>query len=481
MSNAHAAVGKSGSRRGENRSASRTTEPLPPLRTKPLPGTMLCMALVAAAIFLGGGGTVNPQTEMILQVMTALLVMPLVISSDWQRGLGDVQKPAWLLAGLVMFMPVAQLIPLPPMMWHALPGRAVEIASLALVQADKTWMPLTMAPARTFASLLAMACPVLLMLQVSRLSLRGRNWLCAVIVTCGVASLALGVLQLSRTGGLEWSLYSQFSEGFLVGFQANRNAEADVLLCAILATGVLGTARLGDGRHHVVTWALLLMGLLAFLVGLFMTGSRTGIGLAALVLLYVGLMLLPILRRRASALYWLAGSAVTVCLGSVFLLQLQSVQKVVVRFSLTKEARWDLWSDTWYAIGQVWPFGSGIGTIVPMLEAAERLEVVDPTRPVRAHNDWLEWTLEGGLPGLLVLAIIAVVIGVLVFRAIAASRRSDAGPGHRAQVIFACGFLTVESLHAIVDYPMRSMSLAMLTAVAVAFLMSPAAPQRNQL
>lgn len=475
MSGTQSIVGSSEYRR---KAQSKPTNFAPAPGRSPLPGTAICMVIVGLAILLGGGGTVNPQTEIILQSLTALLMVPLVASARFQRGLGPVRAPAWLLGGLVLVVPVLQLIPLPPTIWHALPGRLIEVQSLALIQADQSWMPLSMAPARTFASLLASIFPVLLLLQVSRLSLRGRSWLCVVIVVGGIASLILGVLQLSHTAGLDWSLYSQFSEGFLVGFQANRNAEADVLLIGILAMGVLITSRLSDGRRHHLTLATLLLGLLVLNLGVFMTGSRTGIGLAVLAMLFLTAMLWPTLGKRVSVLPVLAGCSGLVLMGGM-LLQLQSVQKVVARFALAKEARWDLWADTWYSIGQVWPLGSGIGTIVPMLEAAERLDVVDPTRPVRAHNDWLEWTLEAGMPGLVVLALVILIILVLVVRAFIAGRQSGINPSRRAQTLFACGLLTIEVLHAIVDYPLRSMSLAMLVAVGVAFLMEPAAPQQN--
>lgn len=481
MSGAQATEASGDFRRREGRtSSSRGKDKLPPLSTRPLPGTSLCMVLVALAMVLGGGGTVNPSTEMVLQVLTALVLLPLVASHSWQRGLGPVQVPAMILAGLVLLVPVAQLVPLPPSIWQALPGRSIEVQSLSLIQAEKSWMPLTMAPSRTFASLLATLCPVLLMLQVSRLSLRGRNWLCSIIVGVGILSLALGVLQLSRTGGLEWSLYNQFSEGFLVGFQANRNAQADILLAGMLATGVLATTRISDGRTHLLSWAGLFLGLTGLLVGLFMTGSRTGIALCTIVLGFILVMLWPALRKRSTVLYSLAGSVGAFIVASGLLMQLQSVQKIVARFSLTREARWDLWADTWYSIGQVWPFGSGIGTIVPMLEAAERLDVVDSTRPVRAHNDWLEWILEAGLPGMIVLGLILLFIGYLIVRAVISIRRQNTNPARRAQVIFAIGFLVVEALHAVVDYPMRSMSLAALAAVAVAMLMDPAAPQQSR-
>jgi O-antigen ligase len=251
-------------------------------------------------------------------------------------------------------------------------------------------------------------------------------------------------------------------------------------MVAILALGVVVTTRLGDGRHHALTWAVFLFLFLALLVGLLMTGSRTGIALGLPTLVVLGLMFLPGLRNRKAASLWLGGIVGAAIIGTAALTQLQSVQKVADRFSLTKEARWDLWADTWFAVQQVWPFGSGIGTIVPMLEAAERLDVVDTTRPVRAHNDWLEWILEGGLPGLVILGLIVILLGVVAARGLIASARSGTAAGHRAQVLFGCGVVMIVALHSFMDYPLRSMAIAALTGVAVAFLGEPAATQRNK-
>lgn len=465
---------------GNSRMSGATAYALLPSRLSPLPATALCMAMVGLAIVLGGGGTVNPQTEMVLQFLMALILLPLVLSAHWQRGIGPIPQAAWVVGLMVLILPVLHLIPLPPSIWQAFPGRAVEVQSLAAIKAEQAWMPLSMAPARTFASLLAMIFAVLLMLQVSRLSVRGRNWLCGVIVACGLLSLILGVLQLSHTGGWDWSLYSEFSKGYLVGFQANRNAEADILLIALLALSVLATVRLADGGNHTFTWFGFIVGFMAFTVGIFMTGSRTGIGIFGPTCVLLLVMIWPELRNRRQALRWIGGFVAAFGLATILLLQLPSVQKVIARFYLTKEARWDLWEDTWYAIGQVWPVGSGIGTIAPMLEAAERLDVVDKSRPVRAHNDWLEWTMEGGMPGLIILGLVIALLGLLIVKTIIEVTRSGVAPGRRAQVIFACGVMLIVALHSIVDYPLRSMSLAALFAVATAFLPQPAAVQRNK-
>jgi len=451
-----------------------------PIASRPLRGTSICMVLVALAMILGGGGTSNPQNEMILQVLSALLMIPLVVSRPWQSGLGAVNRWALLLGGLVLVMPVVQLIPLPPSIWQALPGRAIEVQSLAAAEAGQRWMPMSVSPARTFASLLAMVWAVLLLLQISRLSLRGRNWICAAIVAVAMLSLLLGALQLSHTGGFDWSLYTDFSEGFFVGFQANRNAQADILLISTLAFGVLLASRLAGRKPSPLNWAALSIGFAVFLVAVFMTGSRTGIALALPMLIALLAMLWPALRLRRSVAIGAGGAFAALLVGGVLLAQLPAVQKVLSRFTLTGEARWDIWADTSFSIKQVWPYGSGVGTIVPMLEAAERLETVSQRYPVRAHNDWLEWTMECGVPGLIVLGAVALVLAVMIVRAVIAARADGSDPVRIAQIAFAVGVFVVVGLHSVVDYPLRSMAIAALTAVAAAFLTKPAALQHNR-
>jgi O-antigen ligase len=474
------AASSSGEMRRSRSGSTSGAESSTPVASRPLRGTSVCMALIALAMILGGGGTNNPQNEMILQVLSALLMIPLVVSRPWQSGLGAVNRWALVLGGLVLVMPVLQLIPLPPSIWQALPGRAVEVQSLAAAQADQRWMPMTMAPARTFASLLAMIWAVLILLQVSRLSLRGRNWICAAIVAVAMLSLLLGALQLSHTGGLTWSLYTDFSEGFFIGFQANRNAEADILLISTLAFGVLLTSRLAARKPSRLNWTALAMGVAAFLVAVFMTGSRTGIALAFPMLVALLAMIWPFLRLKRTFVLAVGASFVVSLASGALLLQLPAVRKVISRFTLTGEMRWEIWADTSFAIKQVWPYGSGIGTIMPMLEAAERLEMVSQKYPVRAHNDWLEWTMEGGIPGLVVLGVVGLVLFVMIVRAIASARADGSDPVRMAQIIFAIGLTVIVALHSVVDYPLRSMSIAALAAVAAAFLTKPAALQHKR-
>lgn len=438
-------------------------------------GTLVVMALITAAMALGGGGTSSPHTEMLLQALFAGALALQFIAPSWQAGLGRVPMAAVLLAALVLLLPIAQLIPLPPSVWQHLPGREVEAQSVAIAADPAHWMPLSMVPARTFTSLLAMICPVLLMIQVSRLEEGQRVWACVAVLGMAMASIMLGVLQLSRTGGLTWSLYTEYHAGYLVGFHANRNAETDVLQIGLLALGALTSARLARRSHSGATWLALVAGLLVFLLAVFLAGSRAGLLLLPVTLTFLLAMIWPVLRRRKRlSAPVLGGALLAIVAAGGLLATLQSVRKVLTRFVLTEDARASLWADTIYAAKQVWPAGGGIGSIVPLLEAAESLEVVDPSAPVRAHNDWLEWVLETGLPGLIVLALIAAILGYATFRAARAAFAPDAPALMRTQVLFAVGTLMLLALHAVVDYPMRSMALASLAALAGGLLIAHA-------
>lgn len=449
------------------------------LLVKPLPGTGLIMAMLGASMILGGGGPDNPLTEMLLELFIVACMFPLCVSNSWQRGLGKISPMAWLLAAILLLLPLVQLIPLPPALWQALPGRDLEVKSLALTGMADRWMPLSMAPARTFTSLLSMIFPALLLLQVSRLSIRGRRWLCMIVAIVGAGSILLGILQISRPGGATWSLNPYFNQGFLCGFQANRNHQADVLHIALLALGAVVAPRVADGRRHLPTWFAMAAATAIFLIGVLMTGSRTGIALSGVTIAVLLAMFWPAIRKRARTARWLMAGSFGLAAFALGLLQLNSVQRVAGRFYATQDARWDLWIDGSYVFHQVWPIGAGVGTIVPLLEAAERLEVLGPGLPNRVHNDWLEWAIEGGAPGIAALVVALLVLVIMAVRAFRRSALPHADPLFRSQIIFACGALLILALHSIVDYPLRTLSLATLAALAAGFLTLPASMRKS--
>lgn len=466
-------------RRSRHRGESKAPALMPPryrLAHVGLPqtGVLVIIGALVAALFLGGGGTTNPDSETALQVIVALTIALQLLWPRLQTGLGPVPRSAWAIAALVIVIPVAQLIPLPPSLWHALPGRDVEVAALSLIGAADRWMPWSMAPGRTFISLLATVIPLVLLLVVSRTDLAGRMWICATIVLFALLSIPLGTLQISRAGGHNWTLYAYSHTGVIVGFQANHNAEADVLAIALLAAGVLACGWVDKVRNRTAFWCA--TGLTAAILAItaLLTGSRTGIVLLPVAVIGCLAMLWPVMRQHMSAgrlwLMLLGGAAVAAL---ALLSGLRSIDRILARFSNLKDARSDIWKDTVEAIGTIWPAGSGVGSFPPIFNAHERLEVVTNTFAGRAHNDWLEWTLEGGLPGLVVLAALLGLLIWLLWRRIVAERSDQATLLSRAQAVFACGVLVILGAHGLDDFPFRSMALASLAAVAAAMLLVP--------
>jgi cell shape-determining protein MreD len=333
----------------------------------PGPGTIIIILAVVAAMVLGGG-TTNPQTETILQPLMALILLPLAFTSRLTSDLGRISPWAWALAGLIVVIPAVQLIPLPPSVWQALPGRGTEVQTLRLLGQDQAWMPWSLSPARTFASLIAIVCPLLVLLQASRLSLGGRTWLCAAIVGMALVSLLLGVLQLSRTGGYSWSIYSYYHVGYVVGFHANHNAETDVMQIGLLAFAVLTAALFATRAMRPALWVIVGAGFFLGVLADFLTGSRTGIALLPVALAGCALILRPWLRlrlprsRRVLRLGLLAVTLAIAAVGAVGMAELPAIQHVIERFSDPRVARLEIWRDTIFAIQSLWPMGSGVGS-----------------------------------------------------------------------------------------------------------------------
>ncbi|HEX4848735.1 MAG TPA: O-antigen ligase family protein [Novosphingobium sp.] len=440
----------------------------------------LCAAgLLAVSLVLGGGGSPAPLPEIAVQLTAALVAAIWLLSggtaSPWQRA----PSTAWYLAGLIVLLPALQLIPLPPALWHSLPGRDDKRAALELVGAAQDWRALSLSPARTLASLLAAAAAALCLVLAATLDAAGRRRLIGVAALGGLATLLVGAAQLSGGPGNPLRFFDP-EQIYLTGFQANHNSTADVILIAMLAMAAAGRHALDRGlvRLSPLQLVLTVAAVDAVMVlGLFLTGSRAGLALLPVVLVFQILILRRGDTAQRAPVRWgraglVVGGLLALAAGAAAILRdNRAIGLVLDRFTLAGEFRPQLWADSLFALGQYWPAGSGQGTFAPVLMAVERLEVVDPTLPNRAHNDYLELAIGGGLPGVILLGIIGLLIGRLAWRAL---RQPPAGG--RAAVLFAQGTLAVIALHSLVDYPLRSMALAALAATAVGLLI-PARPE----
>jgi O-antigen ligase len=112
-----------------------------------------------------------------------------------------------------------------------------------------------------------------------------------------------------------------------------------------------------------------------------------------------------------------------------------------------------------------WPWGTGIGSFERVYPSYEDASVVTNVYTNRVHNDYFELALEVGLPGLVLLGLIIVLIvvrGAIVW--------ASAGQDSRLKKAAAAG-LVVILIHSSVDYPLRTLSIAVVAAVFVGLLM----------
>lgn len=217
-------------------------------------GEFYAGALLLVALVFGGGGSPAPMAELIVEVSAAF------IFSGWLFLAGKrepIARRIWILALIVLVLPLAQLVPLPPSIWHELPGRGLALANLSQAGGEGDWRPLSLMPHQTFSSALAMVPPLLLMLLCASMPVEKRNALFAVVAGVGFASLLIGVGQLQGGSGA-LRFYDYTHESWITGFQANRNATADIFLIAIIALGAFWSANARTRGLPVWAFAALL-------------------------------------------------------------------------------------------------------------------------------------------------------------------------------------------------------------------------------
>jgi hypothetical protein len=119
------------------------------------------------------------------------------------------------------------------------------------------------------------------------------------------------------------------------------------------------------------------------------------------------------------------------------------------------------------------PFGSGMGTFVPVYAMFERPgDVLANVYANRAHNDLLELWLESGVLGIALMGIFAawfIAVSLKIWR------RSPEGAGTIDASLARAATLIILLLvaHSFVDYPLRTGAMMAIMAFACALLIVP--------
>jgi len=426
-------------------------------------------AYLLACLLLGGSAQGIWQ-NMLLQLAGVAIIA-------WAAATGDEPLPKAaqtllliLVAGLVVF--ALQLIPLPASLWttglRARVGEGYAILGQAIPP-----LPISLTPYAGLNTLLGIVPALAVFCAVLRLGAFRASWLAAALLAGTVVGITLGALQVVAPGpNSPWYLYPQTNRGVAVGFFANANHMADLLVCALPFIAALASAgRSRNIQRYSALLVVLAAAALLIVVGIALNGSLAGYVLALPVIGASILIAAPPRRSLRTPVAILTGLALVAAVGAIASTSIGS-SRIGQEASGSVQSREAILQTTAKAMADTMPFGSGLGSFVrvyPLYESADR---VVPEYVIHAHNDYAELVLELGLLG---IVLIGAFLAWWMAAARAGWRTGGGGPYARAASIATAVVL----VHSLVDFPLRTAAVSATFAMCLALLIDRRPSQRQ--
>jgi len=428
-------------------------------RTEPRSPLFLPVAIVLSIWVLFGGAA---PASILLITMLALSGTAMLVFLLWRGGGDSWRALSWPARAMVAFfclMPLVQLVPLPPAMWQALPGRELAVDTLTVAGVADRWRPITLAVAPTFRTLLVFVWLAALLLATLQLPSRDLRRIFGLLLVLGLLNVAIGVVQVVSNNAL-LVFHQGFAGRFLTGLFANKNHTGlFIAMTFLFGYGAL-YARHGWDRRNL---AMVISVGLVLVIALLATFSRAGLmfGLAAIAFLVV----LSSGSRLSSGKRYLL---IAIPLAGVGLLALVAytdlASRSVSRFGdVEADLRWSIWEWSWPLVTRYFPVGSGIGSFPAVYPSHEQLEWVFPSYVNHVHNDYLEQLIEVGIAAPVAWALVLAALWRPV-RSAWAQRTSQSG---RLALIGAAALFLI-AVHSAFDYPLRRPAIAATAMVALA-------------
>ena len=375
------------------------------------------------------------------------------------------RRLGWLAAAAVGIV-IVQFVPLPPAIWRNLPGRDVVVDGFALLGQPLPWMPLSLAPASTIATAMAMLPPLAMLALILRLGAYRDSWLLIALLIATFISVGLGVMQI-QSGGNGPYLYRQANLGTASGLFANANHMATLLLVSVPFLIALGARRWRQSprsNDRLLTATLTGGAAVVVLLGIVLNQSLALLVIGAPVVGAAALQLIPPGRVRLGRLAVMLG-LLFVAGAAILAAMVSSGMGVSNQTSVTM--RGEIWQHSGEAIRDFGVAGSGVGTFTGVYRLYEDPATIERTYINHAHNDYLELALEGGIPAIILMLAFLAWWGA---RAFAIWRSPNGAEIGRAACIASAAIL----LHSLVDYPLRTAAIATIFAMALALMADPA-------
>ena len=424
--------------------------------------------LLATAVLIGSGGW-N------LSSVALTLIGWLVLSwAAWLQLRGSIPRWGaieWIVVGIPALLLVTQLLPLPPFVLAALPGRASIQADLELAGAAGVWRPLTLDVASTFRAVAAMLPAVAMLVCLRGTTPIAVVKLCRGLVGLACLSVVLGFVQVAGGPDSPFRLHDFHNLTGALGFFAYRNHQAAFLLMVVpVAVALLLTARTATGR--VMSWskALPALAVPVLLLGIVLTFSRAGLVLGAAMMGGCTLLVWTSRGGREHGRWKLPVAAVAAF--GLLLVAWAGRHALAERFgaSLLEDGRWNLYARVAEIAWKYQPVGAGLGSFEQTFQAAPENVALLGAYMNHAHNEWLQLWLELGWFG----ALLGVLALSLLGRAAWIVWRMDIRSSAQAGVVLARASsisLLIGSLHGYFDYTLRSGTNLVVFALLAALLL----------
>lgn len=457
--------------RGRSDTHAKTLEP----RDRNARAAWIGLLFFLGVCLLGGGSNLPTVAPLIvLRPVAILLIAGLLILPS--RGDGAMRTPMLLLAFLTATIAI-QLVPLPPRLWSSLPGHAPFADFLADIGQGGVWRPLSLTPGITLASFLATLTGWAIILAFTRLPPERRQALSTVVVVMALVSCLVGLLQV--IGGSTSMFYFYSSDGSISGLLGNRNHQAALLA----ATLPLVRVWMVEGRPEAQVRRTIVASLVGVLLlgMILLTGSRSGLALA-LIGTTAAYTIAPLKfprrkkdgrrgagdRRRdlAAVARWGALLLPLVLVGAAIATGRDLSIQRLTGDDLDTEIRLRALPTTLALVKTYFPFGSGFGSFDAVFRMHEPDSLLRPTFFNRAHNDYLELAITGGVLPVIALIVFFIWAGAMTWASLRRSWREPgvlhARAGAAILVIFAAASLS--------DYTLRPPLMSAVAVIAVCWL-----------
>lgn len=440
------------------------------------------LALVA---LMGGGSRDDISSLVILRPACAFFAayaLTVAAPGDFAR----VRVPLLLLLALALWMAI-QLIPLPPGLWNALPGREAIAVTDRLIGLGDVWRPISLSPSKTVNSLASLVVPAAALLLYAVQADAQRRKLFTLFLIFAAVSALLGIAQIGTGGRGPLYLYTQTNLGTPVGLFSNRNHHAVFIATTLLVAAYLFAeyrrlTRKGDRSMAPVA---ICFAAALVLVTLFINGSRAGLLIGVLALgmgsaLYIWARRMEPKDGHTRPMGLWAGYLpialvlmVAIAGGAALFSEASSFNRLA-KLQLVEELRIQILPQVAAMANDNWLFGTGFGSFEHAYRSYEASDWLRGEYVNNAHDDWLQWIIEGGLPAMLILLAFVVWLGS---RCVAHWRVRYEEPARTGVVLTAAGVLALLLIASLLDYPLRVPSMMVYAMLMVALIADPPQPQ----